>query len=182
MISKSSWVALLVLAATSTACSWRLDWPDHRVRVTLQSSAQGNVEAFALGLSAVSLKPCPSYARWSLVPEASAHGTTTSDYMELAQIYTGGDLVIADFRPFEGDYCSIVLHVGPVMELDGNSIEVTAQIDGQTHHWQDSRRLDLELPLKDVAFRANERHMTAAIRFSSCASPAASVVKLASLS
>ena len=151
MSPKVLWVALLVLTATSTACSWRLDWPDHRVRVSVTSASSGNVEAFALGLSAVSLKPCPNYSRWSLVPEASAHGTTSSDYMELAQVYSGGELVLADFRPYEGDYCSIVLHVGPVMELDGNSIDVTAQINGVSHHWQDSRRLDLELPLDPAA-------------------------------
>lgn len=161
MSFKTPWVVVFVALL---GCSWRLDWPDHRVKIQLSSPpAGGDVVNFQLGLGSASLKPCRRFAHGSWVGTAYAHGTNSADYTQLDRSFEGGELTVADFRPLEGEYCAIVLSVGPVEDLQGDSIRVSAIVDGREHTWSDSRRLDIEIPLDNPSFGASPRQLVATL-------------------
>lgn len=150
-------LAILVFAGTFVqACSLRLDWPDHKVRVRL--AALDADLPFALGIQAISLKPCDTWALWDLpedllVPSAFAHSTPSPDYIELNLVYSGGSQELGVMQPFEGQYCAVVVHVAPLAALDGKSLELSS------YALVDTRKIDLEIALDDPSFAGTDRQL-----------------------
>ncbi len=150
--------ALLIL----DACSMRMDWPDHRVKVSISSSqTQKNVmiDGFELGLVGVTLKPCRQWSLMNLfISEAYAHSIESPDYLAVNALYSGESLSLGTMRPFEGDYCSVVLQVAPLTP-GGASVHVWGTQDNQPIDVRDTRRLELDLALNESGFAGSERHL-----------------------
>lgn len=114
-------IALIGLSATQ--CSWRFDWPRHRINVLVQTSPPSVVSDESLRLVATSfeLLPCeqktPGYVkRFELVPSAQAHGIGSPTQLEVPVILSfenDQEWALGWLEPPPDSYCAVRVNFGP---------------------------------------------------------------------
>lgn len=151
-------LSLLTVALLLGACSWRINWPEHRVTVELASGETSGamttvndrgfevrVERLAIGVDRVELEECGDNPRelpgfsglgeW-LIPSARAHGIDTPTRYTAPQVRrlvpgAGTTAVFGTLSPPPDDYCRLTIGIAP-MDDDARRLSADGEIVGRS--------------------------------------------------
>ena len=151
-------IVLVTVCLTLGACSWRINWPEHRVTVGLESGETSGamrtvndrgfevrVERLVIGVDRVELEACGDSPRelpgfsalgeW-LIPSARAHGIDTPTRYTAPQVRrlvpgAGRKPVFGTLSPPPDDYCRLTIGIAS-MDEDARRLSESDEIVGRS--------------------------------------------------
>jgi len=122
-LGRNQMVLIVLIGLSSTQCSWRFDWPRHRINfaVTTSPSMESTDESLRLVATSFELLPCeqkiPGYVKkFELVPSAHAHGIGSPTLLEVPVVLSfesNQEWALGWLEPPPDSYCAVRVNFGP---------------------------------------------------------------------
>ncbi len=159
----------LLIFTVLTACSIRIDWPEHTIRVEMANLGPptDRFTMARIAVESVELMPCSDRFVWNFVPEAHAHGTSTPTRSGINVVFDllASSREIATLTPPNGEYCKIVVIIGPADEdavarertsMIGHSVGLEARRGDEIIEIYDSLKSEITLDLSEEPLQLDD--------------------------